>query len=62
MYVSGSPVRYVLDDPLNRLRILYMPAVFSLVSFLSFHYYDGYTYFSLIDSGKLASCSGYHVS
>ncbi|KAF9012217.1 DUF300-domain-containing protein [Hymenopellis radicata] len=48
--ISHSRHYVVRDEQRQILRILYMPAVFALVSFLTFRHYNGYTYFSLIDA------------
>jgi hypothetical protein len=38
----------------NRIRILYMPPVYAIISFLSFRFFRSYTYYSLAETGELA--------
>lgn len=36
---------------LFRLRILYMPAVYAIISFFSYRFFRSYTYYDLIETG-----------
>ena len=36
----------------NRLRILYMPPVYAIISFCSYRFYRDYIYYSFIEVGK----------
>ena len=35
----------------HSLRILYMPAVYAVISFLSYRFFRDYTYYDLIETG-----------
>ena len=36
-----------------RIRILYMPPVYAIISFFSFRFFRSYTYYSLAETGEL---------
>ena len=38
---------------LNRIRILYMPPVYAIISFFSYRFFRSYTYYELIEVGEL---------
>jgi len=38
-----------------RIRILYMPPVYAIISFFSFRFFRSYTYYSLAETGEFAS-------
>lgn len=43
-----------IDELLHAsLRVLYMPPVYAVVSFLSYRFFRSYTYYSLAESGAL---------
>lgn len=42
-----------LNFSARRLRILYMPPVYAVISFFSFRYFRSYTYYDLIETGML---------
>lgn len=42
----------VTNQYLPRLRILYMPPVYAIISFFSYRYFRDYTYYDLIETGE----------
>ena len=35
------------------IRILYMPAVYAIISFFSFRFFRSFTYYALVETGEL---------
>ena len=56
MYVS-TPSLNDDDDDNARLRILYMPAIYAIISFFSYRFFRSYTYYSLVEIGAPPSPS-----
>ena len=48
---APSCVRARASDRASSLRILYMPAVYAIISFLSYRFFRDYTYYDLIETG-----------
>lgn len=57
MYVHASSFLQQPPDRLPprvfRIRILYMPPVYAVISFLSFRFFRSYTYYALAETGEL---------
>jgi hypothetical protein len=56
MYASLDLSRSQVLNPLSgdhfpSIRILYMPAVFAIISFFSYRFYRNYTYYALVPVG-----------
>ena len=42
-----------LDTHVHSIRILYMPPIYSIISFFSYRFFRSYTYYALVQVGTL---------